>query len=222
MSALEGGYRIQGGIVSAFARSVAAHVRALSESHEQRWDPADAQVLPGVPGSYRTWCSAGFTPDTSRIPLAAPNAQSVYDHDIRFTSKHALQACPAVTYLCPHEPRRSVQLSGSARRLRLHVALQPIPWHLWLKRCYLTLHAQQVEREKEKQRLQLLQARQLAAQAEAAATAARAAAAALGDLDGAQADGEQADFPAAELAEMEPVPDRKRRRSAPLHAPDRL
>ena len=30
VSALEGGYRIQGGIVSAFARSVAAHVRAIS------------------------------------------------------------------------------------------------------------------------------------------------------------------------------------------------
>ena len=48
MSALEGGYRIQGGIVSAFARSVAAHVRALAESHEQCWDPADAQV-PAAP-----------------------------------------------------------------------------------------------------------------------------------------------------------------------------
>jgi hypothetical protein len=46
VSALEGGYRIQGGIVSAFARSVAAHVRALSESHDQRWDPAEAQVPP--------------------------------------------------------------------------------------------------------------------------------------------------------------------------------
>jgi len=44
VSALEGGYRIQGGIVSAFARSVAAHVRALAEGHDQQWDPADAQV----------------------------------------------------------------------------------------------------------------------------------------------------------------------------------
>ena len=30
VSALEGGYRIHGGIVSPFARSVAAHVRAMS------------------------------------------------------------------------------------------------------------------------------------------------------------------------------------------------
>ena len=44
VSALEGGYRIQGGIVSAFSRSVAAHVRALAEDHDQQWDPADAQV----------------------------------------------------------------------------------------------------------------------------------------------------------------------------------
>lgn len=35
VSALEGGYRIQGGIVSAFSRSVAAHVRALNEVNTQ-------------------------------------------------------------------------------------------------------------------------------------------------------------------------------------------
>lgn len=35
VSALEGGYRIQGGVVSAFARSVAAHVRALHEFNGQ-------------------------------------------------------------------------------------------------------------------------------------------------------------------------------------------
>jgi acetoin utilization deacetylase AcuC-like enzyme len=35
VSALEGGYRIQGKIVSAFARSVAAHVRALMEPNYQ-------------------------------------------------------------------------------------------------------------------------------------------------------------------------------------------
>jgi hypothetical protein len=35
---LEGGYRIQGGVVSAFARSVAAHVHALAEPNEQQWD----------------------------------------------------------------------------------------------------------------------------------------------------------------------------------------
>ena len=35
VSALEGGYRIQGGIVSAFSRSVAAHVRALNELNDQ-------------------------------------------------------------------------------------------------------------------------------------------------------------------------------------------
>lgn len=35
MSVLEGGYNINGGHVSAFARSVAAHVRGLAESHSQ-------------------------------------------------------------------------------------------------------------------------------------------------------------------------------------------
>jgi acetoin utilization deacetylase AcuC-like enzyme/ankyrin repeat protein len=43
VSVLEGGYRIQGNIVSAFARSVAAHVRALSEMNLQEWDPIDAK-----------------------------------------------------------------------------------------------------------------------------------------------------------------------------------
>lgn len=43
VSVLEGGYRIQGGPVSAFARSVAAHVRALSEPHAARYDPAEAR-----------------------------------------------------------------------------------------------------------------------------------------------------------------------------------
>lgn len=36
MSVLEGGYRIQGGIVSAFGRSVAGHVRALVDGCESR------------------------------------------------------------------------------------------------------------------------------------------------------------------------------------------
>ena len=43
VSVLEGGYRIQGNVVSAFARSVAAHVRALAEPNLQVWDPADAK-----------------------------------------------------------------------------------------------------------------------------------------------------------------------------------
>ncbi|KAK9916049.1 hypothetical protein WJX75_007812 [Coccomyxa subellipsoidea] len=41
VSVLEGGYRIQGKIVSAFSRSVAAHVRALAEPNHQKWDAAN-------------------------------------------------------------------------------------------------------------------------------------------------------------------------------------
>ncbi|KAL3144011.1 hypothetical protein ABBQ32_003818 [Trebouxia sp. C0010 RCD-2024] len=44
VSALEGGYRIQGGIVSAFARSVASHVRALSAPTHAQWSWADVQA----------------------------------------------------------------------------------------------------------------------------------------------------------------------------------
>ncbi len=35
VSVLEGGYNINGGFVSAFARSVEAHVRGLAEPHSQ-------------------------------------------------------------------------------------------------------------------------------------------------------------------------------------------
>ena len=44
VSALEGGYRIQGGIVSAFARSVASHVRALSQPGRPEWSWADVKA----------------------------------------------------------------------------------------------------------------------------------------------------------------------------------
>ena len=40
VSVLEGGYRIQGGIVSGFARSVAAHMRALCDPSPEPWDAA--------------------------------------------------------------------------------------------------------------------------------------------------------------------------------------
>jgi pyruvate/2-oxoglutarate dehydrogenase complex dihydrolipoamide acyltransferase (E2) component len=42
VSALEGGYRIQGGVVSAFSRSVAAHVAALADRGVAPWDGVDA------------------------------------------------------------------------------------------------------------------------------------------------------------------------------------
>ena len=44
VSALEGGYRIQGGIVSAFARSVASHVRALTAPSQAEWSWTDVQA----------------------------------------------------------------------------------------------------------------------------------------------------------------------------------
>lgn len=44
VSVLEGGYRIQGRIVSAFGRSVAAHVRALTLGTTETWDTAEEKV----------------------------------------------------------------------------------------------------------------------------------------------------------------------------------
>jgi acetoin utilization deacetylase AcuC-like enzyme len=44
VSVLEGGYNLRGrGACSAFARSVAAHVRAMAEPNFQAWDPAEGQ-----------------------------------------------------------------------------------------------------------------------------------------------------------------------------------
>ncbi|KAH7624757.1 hypothetical protein Ndes2526B_g00126 [Nannochloris sp. 'desiccata'] len=43
ISVLEGGYKIQGQVVSAFARSVAAHVKAMAEPNGQEWDARDAK-----------------------------------------------------------------------------------------------------------------------------------------------------------------------------------
>jgi acetoin utilization deacetylase AcuC-like enzyme len=44
VSVLEGGYNLRGGLVSAFARSVASHVRALADGSKRQWDPADSEV----------------------------------------------------------------------------------------------------------------------------------------------------------------------------------
>ena len=43
ISVLEGGYRIQGGVVSAFGRSVAAHLRVMFRENHEQWDPEAAK-----------------------------------------------------------------------------------------------------------------------------------------------------------------------------------
>lgn len=43
VSVLEGGYRIHGGLVSPFARSVAAHVRSLGKANFKEWNSADGK-----------------------------------------------------------------------------------------------------------------------------------------------------------------------------------
>ena len=49
VSVLEGGYRIQGGIVSAFGRSVAGHVRALVDGCESRQVSVSYQEVSMIP-----------------------------------------------------------------------------------------------------------------------------------------------------------------------------
>eukprot|EP00238_Polyblepharides_amylifera_P000660 CAMPEP_0196572032 /NCGR_PEP_ID=MMETSP1081-20130531/2154_1 /TAXON_ID=36882 /ORGANISM="Pyramimonas amylifera, Strain CCMP720" /LENGTH=829 /DNA_ID=CAMNT_0041889213 /DNA_START=35 /DNA_END=2524 /DNA_ORIENTATION=+ len=51
VSVLEGGYRIQGGVVSAFSRSVLAHVATLSQSTQQVWssDVAEKEMFADRP-----------------------------------------------------------------------------------------------------------------------------------------------------------------------------
>jgi hypothetical protein len=43
ISVLEGGYRIQGGVVSAFGRSVAAHIRVMFRENHEQWNPESVQ-----------------------------------------------------------------------------------------------------------------------------------------------------------------------------------
>eukprot|EP01025_Chloroclados_australasicus_P038965 TRINITY_DN4021_c0_g1_i16.p1 TRINITY_DN4021_c0_g1~~TRINITY_DN4021_c0_g1_i16.p1 ORF type:complete len:942 (+),score=61.89 TRINITY_DN4021_c0_g1_i16:57-2882(+) len=43
VSVLEGGYAIQGGPVSAFARSVQIHVQTLADGSKRKWDPQEAE-----------------------------------------------------------------------------------------------------------------------------------------------------------------------------------
>ena len=44
VSCLEGGYNINGGLVSPFARSVEAHVWKLQEEHLEVWDTGAVEV----------------------------------------------------------------------------------------------------------------------------------------------------------------------------------
>ncbi|KAK9832139.1 hypothetical protein WJX74_000443 [Apatococcus lobatus] len=73
VSALEGGYRIHGGIVSPFARSVAAHVRALSDPHKQRWTAEEARLEREREKAARIKLEAA---------KAAAAAQAVADHAV--------------------------------------------------------------------------------------------------------------------------------------------
>lgn len=59
VSVLEGGYRIQGRIVSAFGRSVAAHVRALASGYSGVWDSGRERVSRDC---YCFWCCAAAMP----------------------------------------------------------------------------------------------------------------------------------------------------------------
>ncbi len=75
VSVLEGGYNLRGGLVSAFARSVAAHVRALADGNAHAWDPKDAEV--GVMGmmvpavcdvNFSVWGVPGGLVSTLQVP----------------------------------------------------------------------------------------------------------------------------------------------------------
>ena len=90
VSVLEGGYNLRGGIVSAFARSVAAHVRALADPHSQVCaECAYARVqmlLPSFLGDHDSLtaaCAVGSTLE-ARKPRPSPHTHS----------KKGVRACP--------------------------------------------------------------------------------------------------------------------------------
>ena len=88
VSILEGGYRIQGGEVSPFARSVAAHVRALGDPHGETWEFEDAEWERSreaernqLRGLQRAAAAAGPSAARAASPAAAAAAAAADEGD---------------------------------------------------------------------------------------------------------------------------------------------
>eukprot|EP00750_Incisomonas_marina_P000670 INCI10456.1.p1 GENE.INCI10456.1~~INCI10456.1.p1 ORF type:complete len:824 (-),score=177.59 INCI10456.1:347-2818(-) len=77
VSVLEGGYRIHGGIISPFARSVAAHLRALVETSPDRQWTVDVQETLSEPQSSSSSSAAkSISAPVKRKPPSSPAAGS--------------------------------------------------------------------------------------------------------------------------------------------------
>ena len=70
VSVLEGGYRIHGRVVSAFGRSVAAHVRALASGCREAWDTDRERVRRWRPGYLDGEASRSLAVSTLDASLA--------------------------------------------------------------------------------------------------------------------------------------------------------
>lgn len=85
VSVLEGGYRVQGGEASPFARSVAAHVRTLAERHNERWSFADAAKERDAEDEKRrekerqNMLLAGHTPDVIAALMMPSTSGAIAD-----------------------------------------------------------------------------------------------------------------------------------------------
>lgn len=103
---LEGGYNLRGGLVSAFARSVASHVRALAETHTQSWDPFDAEVRVNVQHLCKNWSSAACIDS--------------------WLCAHAVLCCDALRDVLQLERTNEVRKKEAARVI-LDVPVPPVP-----------------------------------------------------------------------------------------------
>lgn len=80
VSVLEGGYNLRGSLVSAFSRSVAAHVRALAEPHAQAWDAEEARAERGAERRRREERAAKHAARVAKAAAAAAAEGGTGEH----------------------------------------------------------------------------------------------------------------------------------------------
>ena len=114
VSVLEGGYNLQGGLTSAFARSVAAHVRALAEPCGQAWDPMEAAIEREAERKRREERAAKAAEAAAR---AAANAAAV--HSALAAAAAELAADGGADEPLPAKRRRTAPVDYAALAVKL-------------------------------------------------------------------------------------------------------
>eukprot|EP00890_Picochlorum_soloecismus_P001450 jgi/Picsp_1/2305/NSC_05769-R1_histone deacetylase len=127
VSVLEGGYRIQGNIVSAFSRSVAAHVRAMAEPNHQEWDPLDAkwererEKRLRAEAEARRQAEARAAEEQARLAQALAQEQSIEFTLDSETPEYIDNKPTSLKLKLAVEPEQEAEASGRSKRRRSEV-----------------------------------------------------------------------------------------------------